>query len=165
MEEADQPHFHHWLTEQPMLRAIVDDPRAPSMDDQMRWFKRIQESDRKFFSLVTLPSKTLMGNIGFVDIDPGAQSAQFRITIGDPGLRGKGLGSEATKLLLRYGFETMGLMRVWLKVRTDNTAARALYVKAGFRVIGEYPEKDGHGPGMIMEIDLPRPRRAAAKIK
>ena len=151
MEEADQPHFQRWLREQPTLRAIVDDPREPSMEDQMRWFRRVQESDRTFFSLVTVPDGILVGNIGYVDIDPKQTSAQFRITIGEPTARGRGLGSEAVRLMLRHGFETMGLTRVWLRVRTDNAPARALYEKAGFMVIGEYPEKDGHGPGMIME--------------
>lgn len=152
MEEGDQPHFHRWLTEQPELRSLVDDPRVPTAEDQEKWFRRSRESDRQFFSLVTVPDGVLIGNAGYVDIDSAAKSAQFRITIGHPDHRGKGLGTEATKLLLDHGFETLGLRRVWLRVRADNAAARSMYEKAGFRSIREYPEENGHGPGIIMEL-------------
>jgi RimJ/RimL family protein N-acetyltransferase/glycosyltransferase involved in cell wall biosynthesis len=132
MTEADQPSFQRWLSENADLRSLIDDSRVPSMDDQMRWFARVQQPDRRFFSLVTVPDGVLVGNAGFVDIDPKVSQATLRITIGNPAFLGKGLGSEAVMLLVRYAFSIAAWKRLTLKVLRDNVRAVRTYEKAGF---------------------------------
>lgn len=155
MTEADQTKFCIWL-QSDELRSLIDDPRVPGLDDQMKWFKRVQQSDRKFFSLITLPEGVLIGNCGFVDIDPTAQEATLRITIGNPDYLGQGLGSEAVGLLVRYGFESMSLQRILLKVLSTNTRAIRTYEKAGFSVESE-DTKDGK---TIMTMHLAKTPRS-----
>ncbi len=131
MTEADQTKFCVWL-QSDELRSLIDDPRVPGIEDQMNWFKRVQQPDRKFFSLITVPDGKLVGNCGFVDIDTATKEATLRITIGNPDYLGKGLGSEAVSLLVHYGFESMSLQRILLKVLSTNTRAIRTYEKAGF---------------------------------
>lgn len=131
MTEADQTKFCVWL-QSDELRSLIDDPRVPGIEDQMKWFKRVQQPDRKFFSLITVPDGKLIGNCGFVDIDTTTKEATLRITIGNPDYLGKGLGSEAVSLLVHYGFESMSLQRILLKVLSTNTRAIRTYEKAGF---------------------------------
>ena len=132
MTIADQAQFQEWL-QHPALRMLIDDPRIPTMEDQMRWFARVQQSDRRFFSLVTVEDEQLIGNAGFVDIDPAKKEATLRITIGHPDATGKGYGSEAVTLLVRYAFEVVGWKRLVLKVLASNMRAIRVYEKAGFR--------------------------------
>lgn len=141
MTEADQTMFCTWL-QSPVLREQIDDPRIPTMEEQQRWFQRVQKADRKFFSLVTISDGTLIGNCGFVDIDPVKNEATLRITIGDPNAHGKGYGTEAVQLLLKYGFEVMKLKCVLLKVLKLNQRAVRTYEKAGFTVLSENIEND-----------------------
>jgi len=141
MMAEDQPLFRQWLTDNEELRRLIDSPSIPTTEDQEAWFERAQKTDRKFFSIITLPDNALIGNAGFVDIDPQMGSAQFRITIGDTSYHGKGLGSEVMELLLRYAFEDMRLVRVWLRVIPDNVAAVRLYEKAGFMPVGDPDQK------------------------
>jgi len=131
MIAEDQPIFCEWL-QSPELRALIDDHRVPTIEHQMQWFERIQQPDRQFFSLVTLPDQQLIGNAGFVDIDSEKKEATLRITIGDPDQRGKGFGTEAVQLLVRYAFEVSGWCRVNLKVVQTNVRAIRSYEKAGF---------------------------------
>ncbi len=131
MTEADQTKFCVWLQNNE-LRSLIDDQRVPGLEDQMKWFKRVKEPDRKFFSLVTVPAGQLIGNCGFVDINLAKQEATLRITIGNPDYLGKGLGSEAVSLLVHYGFESRSLKRILLKVITTNSRAISTYEKAGF---------------------------------
>lgn len=151
MLEADQPQFYVWLSRQPDLRSMIDDPRIPTQEDQSRWFQRSKEADRKMFSLVTVPEGALIGHAGFVDIDQAKRTAQFRITIGDPAARGRGYGREATDLLLRYAADALQLASVWLRVRQDNAAALSLYARTGFTIKEEYPATGDRAAGMIME--------------
>ena len=58
--------------------------------------------------------------------------ARFVIGLVSPALQGRGYGSEATRLVLRHAFTTMGLHRVDLRVLEFNTAAIACYRRCGF---------------------------------
>lgn len=137
MTLEDQPQFHAWLQDAE-LRDLIDDQRIPTIRDQALWFERVQKPDRKFFSLVTVPEHILIGNGGFVDIDPVRHQGTLRITIGNPASRGKGLGSEAVALLVRYGFETLKWKRIKLSVLKTNERAIRSYEKSGFKIASEY---------------------------
>lgn len=131
MTAADQPQFQQWQQNEE-LRRLIDDHRIPTMEDQLNWFARVQQPDRQFFSLVTLPEETLIGHGGFVEIDEEEGVATLRITIGSPDATGKGYGTEATALLTKYGFKDRGWKKIILKVLETNERAIGAYAKVGF---------------------------------
>jgi RimJ/RimL family protein N-acetyltransferase len=104
------------------------------------------------FSVVTLPGEELIGNGGFVNIDPAQRTATLRITIGNTGVHGKGLGTEATALLVRAGFEQLGLERIDLHVLKTNARAIRVYEKNGFRPAGDAPGSSGT---LVMSLSKP----------
>lgn len=63
--------------------------------------------------------------------------AEFFILIGDTARRGQGIGTEATRLTLDYGFHVTNLRCIHLAVLAPNTPAIHAYEKAGFRRIGQ----------------------------
>ncbi len=69
------------------------------------------------------------------------EKARFAIGLFDPSVWGQGLGTEITKLVLGYAFETLRLHRVELKVLAYNTRAIRCYEKSGF--IKEGIEREG----------------------
>ena len=77
-----------------------------------------------------------LGMTGLHKIDPRHRHAEFGIMLGDPDRWGQGHGSEATRLMVRYGFETLNLHRIWLHVYEDNARGIRAYEKAGFRKEG-----------------------------
>lgn len=72
----------------------------------------------------------LVGFAGLYDIHPTALKAEFRILLGTN--RGKGIGTDVTRLLTWYGFDRLNLHRVWLGVTSGNAAAVRAYEKAGY---------------------------------
>lgn len=84
------------------------------------------------FRMRTLEDDHLIGTIGMYQVDAVLQSAEFGIAIGEPDYRGKGYGTEGTKLMVRYGFQEMNLHRVWLRVLETNPRAISVYEKCGF---------------------------------
>ncbi len=142
MTAEDQPYFQRWLEENADLRLQVDNPHIPTMEDQMQWFESTTaRPDRCLFSIV-LPDGTLIGNGGFVDIDHERKVATFRITIGNTQHLGKGLGTEATHLLLSYGFDVLGCTRILLKVLRTNERALRMYRRIGFRELHDLSSDD-----------------------
>jgi RimJ/RimL family protein N-acetyltransferase len=77
-----------------------------------------------------------IGNVNLTAISWINRSAEFSIMLGDKSQWGKGLGTEATKLMLKHAFEELNLHRVYLTVRNDNESAMKLYEKAGFKQEG-----------------------------
>ena len=52
--------------------------------------------------------------------------------IGDPRFRGKGYGTDATRTLISFAFNTLGLNRLILEVFAWNAPAIRLYRRCGF---------------------------------
>ena len=77
-----------------------------------------------------------VGVVRLARVDTATRSARLGIGILDPGRLGQGLGTEAIRLSLAYGFEHLGLHRVSLTVLADNTRAIAAYARCGFSVEG-----------------------------
>ena len=73
-----------------------------------------------------------VGTAGFHQIIEADKSARYRIGIFDPAFHNRRIGEITTKLLLRYGFDTMHLHRIDLKVLAYNRRAIRCYEKCGF---------------------------------
>lgn len=69
------------------------------------------------------------------------QKARYAVGLFDPNLLGLGLGTEITRAVLKYAFETLELHRVELRVLEMNTRAIACYEKCGF--VQEGVEREG----------------------
>lgn len=61
--------------------------------------------------------------------------ATFAVVIG-PEHQSRGLGTEATSLMMNYGFTELGLHRIELMVNADNSRGIAAYQRAGFEQEG-----------------------------
>lgn len=81
-----------------------------------------------------------VGVIGLLQIDKINQKAEYYITVGESSLKRKGVATKATQLILKYGFETLGLRKIYLNVDEKNVAACALYEKIGFQCEGVFKE-------------------------
>lgn len=92
--------------------------------------------DRIWFTLYELPALRPIGLAGLFDIDYRHRSAEYAVQIGEADARGRGYGTETTRLMLDYAFTALGLHNVLLRVFEFNHAGRRAYSKAGFREIG-----------------------------
>jgi RimJ/RimL family protein N-acetyltransferase len=79
---------------------------------------------------------TPVGLIGLRGLNWRSRNAEYWIYIGDGSARGKGVADEASRLLLRFAFDTLGLHRVFLQVDTVNERAIRLYQRLGFKQEG-----------------------------
>ncbi|MCI9073686.1 MAG: UDP-4-amino-4,6-dideoxy-N-acetyl-beta-L-altrosamine N-acetyltransferase [Lachnospiraceae bacterium] len=73
-----------------------------------------------------------VGSVYLRDIDRQHNRAEYGIFIGGEGARGKGYGTMAARLMIRYAFRELGLHRLFLRVFADNVRAIRSYEKAGF---------------------------------
>ncbi|RSN34147.1 GNAT family N-acetyltransferase [Amycolatopsis sp. WAC 01416] len=88
--------------------------------------------DRADYAIVRKGDRVHVGDLALTDVDKDNRSGAFRIALNGPEFFGKGYGTEATKLLLDYAFDVVGLHRVSLEVFDYNPRAQRAYEKAGF---------------------------------
>jgi len=73
-----------------------------------------------------------VGEVVLNEIDWHNRTANFRIALFAEKYFGQGYGSQATDLILQYGFTQLDLHRIELEVYDFNPRAIHVYEKAGF---------------------------------
>jgi RimJ/RimL family protein N-acetyltransferase len=77
-----------------------------------------------------------IGNCGLQGISPKDHNALFGIVIGEKDYWSKGYGTEATRLLIDYGFQQLNLHRISSGALAFNDRSIKLHKKLGFREEG-----------------------------
>lgn len=73
-----------------------------------------------------------VGSVFLRDIDHTDKKAEYGIFIGEDAARGKGIGTNAAKAIVQYGFLHLKLHKIFLRVLAENKGAIKSYQKAGF---------------------------------
>jgi RimJ/RimL family protein N-acetyltransferase len=92
--------------------------------------------DSFLFSIRTLEDDRMVGDIGLGIAGWPQADAFVGIALGDRNLWGKGYGTDAMNIILRYAFQELNLRRVTLNVFEYNPRAVRSYEKVGFRQEG-----------------------------
>lgn len=97
------------------------------------WIRTMVETGKVVQMIICdLATDKPLGSVYIRDIDRNHNKAEYGIFIGEPGARGRGVGTASAKLMLRYCFEEGKLHRVFLRAFADNVQAIRSYEKAGF---------------------------------
>ena len=105
--------------------------RRPSLEDRQHWLERARREPTAHLSVEV--DGHYIGHVGLTIADESNKRGRFVIGIENPQCWGKGYGTEVTRLMLRYAFETLELHRVELRVAAYNARAIRCYEKCGFR--------------------------------
>jgi RimJ/RimL family protein N-acetyltransferase len=136
VERADAPTLVPWLNDPETTRNLLIH-RPVSLAFEEAFLNRLAESATDIvLGIMVRQSDQFIGVTGFHDIDTRNRQVSFGIAIGDKSAWGKGYGTEATRLMVGYAFNTLNLNRVHLRVYEYNERGRRAYEKAGFRVEG-----------------------------
>ncbi len=87
------------------------------------------------FAICIKETGEYIGNVQFLSLKN--KCADLHLFIGESKYWGRGIGKEAIKLLLDYGFDVLNLCNVLLKVHHKHIAAQNLYKKMGFQIIND----------------------------
>lgn len=97
------------------------------------WIHTMVETGKVVQTIICeLSTEKPLGSVYIRDIDRHHNKAEYGIFIGEPQARGRGIGTAAAKLMLRYCFEEEKLHRVFLRAFATNQQAIRSYEKAGF---------------------------------
>jgi RimJ/RimL family protein N-acetyltransferase len=144
--------FSRWGQDSEYLRLLDNDPaRMFSAKKIKEWlekdFVEAEPADNFLFMIRTLAEERLIGFVGLDGIRWNHGNSYVGIGLGEREYWGKGYGTDAMRLVLRYAFAELNLHRVSLTVFEYNPRAIRSYKKAGFVVEGrarQFLNRDGH---------------------
>jgi len=133
-------YFSRWNQDTEWLRLLdTDPPRLLSEKKWKEWLEKDQEkevSDEIFFAIRDQTDDALIGFIGLFDLFRYHADTLVAIALGERDCWGKGYGTDAMRVMLRYAFNELNLRRVGLIVFEYNPRAMRSYEKAGFILEG-----------------------------
>ena len=135
-----------------------------TLEEVERWYIDTEEA---LYAWMLEFQGRCIGRARLHSLDEVNRRARYAIGICDPAAWGIGLGTEATRLVLAFAFDTLHLHRVDLRVLEFNHRAIACYLKRGF--VQEGVEREGAWIGGEWQTDvmmsiLENEYRAAAAI-
>lgn len=133
----DLPAVMRWYTDPEIAALTRYQTRPMAAADVQRFFEqRLLAPDALAYSIWELPDRRLIGFTTFSSLDADNSSVLFHITIGERDAWNRGLGTQASRLMLDHAFDRLDLHRVGLTVFSFNERAIRAYEKAGFRIEG-----------------------------
>jgi RimJ/RimL family protein N-acetyltransferase len=143
VERSDLSCFQQWLND-PEVTEGLSTFLPLSMADEEQWFDRLARLDPEekplAIELKENDSWRLIGSSGFFNLEWTNRCAEFGLFIGDKTVWNKGYGTQTVQLLLKHGFESLNLHRIYLRVYSTNPRARRSYEKVGFKLEGTLRE-------------------------
>lgn len=155
MTETDTEKIVNWRN-QDFVRQNFISQELFTTEGHRKWIEEQVKPGHVVQFIICLTDGREIGSVYLRDIDRKAGTAEYGIFIGERDALGCGYGTQAAGLALDYGFETLQLRKVFLRLLKENKRAYKSYENAGFQLIKGKEEfvslKQGRRRVIFMEI-------------
>ena len=149
LKESDcEGNYPFWLNNQTVTQHNSHGKFPYTKAQAIKYVQSIQGSQKNIvLAIVDRDSNQHIGNVSLQAIDWQNQNAELAILIGESDFFKKGIGYEASKLMLNHAFNTLNLHRVYCGTSSGNIAMQKIALKLGMQKEGIRKEvifKNGH---------------------
>ena len=138
------PDYLEMINDIDRVAKYIADRREPYTEEEERAYMQEKlDSNATMFSMIEKSSGRFIGNTEFFNRE--GDEADWGIVM-TYSMQNKGYGTEALKRCIDYGFNELGLRRIYLGVFVDNPRAIHVYEACGFK------EYDRNDVDVFMEI-------------
>ena len=134
IEKKDlQGNFFQWANDKEVTRFLFMGVFPNNQENLEEWFEHMRKSDTNVVLMIVNKSDDkVIGFTGLFEMRWIHRTAEFRLFIGEKDYWGKGYAQEATKLVLRYGFELLNFNKIWSGINTANKESVNFCLRCGF---------------------------------
>lgn len=130
--------YARWDSDEEIAMFVAQHNVVPSVESERRYAEARQGQDDYFgFNIMETGSQRIVGDCS---LHLSEANGIVGITIGDPEARGRGLGTEAMRMLIGFAFDELRLHRLELIASADNGRALRCYERLGFERCGHLRE-------------------------
>lgn len=134
LRKSDCSTLRTWQADPEIAASLAGSRLQQVLASQDDWDSQRQFND--LFVICRKDDEQVVGLLGFTAIDRETKQAEFSKMIGEPSERGKGRARGATKALLSYGFDVLGLNRIYLHTLDGHLRNIKLNQSLGFQFEG-----------------------------
>lgn len=137
LKMSDVPRFIKWLQDPTVNKFTLR--RKVGLKEERKWIHGLKKDKNNLTFAIDTKNGIHIGSINLylVKLD---NNAIFDIFIGDKNYWDKGYGTNASKVIIDYGFRKLNLHKIFLDVYEYNKRAIRLYKKLGFKIEGAQRE-------------------------
>ena len=136
MDIVDCDRYVEWLNDFETSVFLYAYHQIITHENEKEWIRNVALKGEPQFGIRLQADGRLIGNCGLLNVNHMVGKAEMGIFIGEKKYRDQGLGQEAVRLLLDFGFNVLNLHCIWLKVFDYNRRAQKCYRKCGFKEAG-----------------------------
>ena len=123
--------YVNWLNDDVVNQYLVSGGDY-TLEKLQQYLEEVERKPKYFWAIKLKETNKHIGNIKIDPINLNDLSGEYGIMIGDRSTWGKGIGKEASEIVLAFCFETLHLKKITLGVQKNNLKAIRLYEKLGF---------------------------------
>ena len=146
IEPGDLETLRAWRN-RPEMRQFYREFKEFGPDKQRAWYdaKVVNDPSTLMFAIVDLENDELIGASGLCFIDWVNRNCDLSLYIGRDELYiDDRFAPDAARATLRYGFEVLGIHRVWVEIYEYDTAKQTWLEDLGFSLDGRFREHHFH---------------------
>ncbi|MBX5455861.1 MAG: GNAT family N-acetyltransferase [Thermogemmatispora sp.] len=154
-QQSDAPLVFAWERDDEVWRYDPHRPYSETLEEFLPIFERnyVIGNGRQFWFIIEDEHHVPIGTITYFNLDYRLRQAEIGLGLGEKSRWGQGYGPEAIRTLVRYLFETLGLVRVYAETAQANQPARRAFAKAGFTEVGQiFDPRSTGAPWVLLEI-------------
>ena len=142
LEQKDVPEISLWRRDHRVVDFFESPFRYCNQEVENQWYQNYMRNRANTIRLAVAEDETddIIGLVSLTGIDYISRKGEFHIMIGHEENKGKGIGTYATREMLKHSFLNLNLNRVELSVLDQNIRAKHVYEKCGFQYEGKKRE-------------------------
>ena len=130
----DAERMYQWVCD-PVIAGAIGLRREPTLEYTLAWIQRSLD-DPLISAYALLLNQSHVGNAVLDKTDIYLKTSRLSVYVGDPFVRGVGIGLTGIYHVVGDGFKKYDLHKVWLTVDVNNQPALKTYAKLDFKVEG-----------------------------
>ena len=140
---GDEVSLQHSLDDPRVYERLTNIPRPYTLADAHKWVftsTQVVGPDTRRINFAIIIDCEVAGSVAFINVDMRQGNAQLSAWIAQR-YWGQGLATRALTLLLKFGFEALGLHRISAFHVSDNQKSERMLKKLGFTLEGTHREE------------------------
>jgi RimJ/RimL family protein N-acetyltransferase len=170
LSREDIPTINRWRRD-PVVAAGIGAPcRFIGVDVDMKWYEDYlaRRGSEVRCAVCLADAGQLVGMVSLTRIDYVHRNAEYNAMVGERDSQNRGIGTAATRAMVRHGFFDLNLHRIYVSILRDNVSSIKMCENAGFREEGTIREgayKNGRYHDMVLMGVLKTDVQAAEGMK
>jgi ribosomal-protein-alanine N-acetyltransferase len=129
--------YYRWMNDPEVTQYLETRYIPQSMENIRRYVERMEgKTDEIFLAICLKESDQHIGNIKLGPINWIHRFADISLVIGEKEFWGKGLASEAIRLLAKFAFNILNLQKLKAGYYEKNIGSKKAFEKVGFKIEG-----------------------------